>query len=733
LETAVAKLFQAGLADPRGCEYREVEVVAGRDYRLSGITVKTHGWVLPVSDVTPTNFVIGWNGLLYRAVGVGSPVSMETDAWAMVRAMSPPSLPQRFLFDVGVQSFADEEYCLAVRWLTPVKAAMIFRIAGPDLAKASAELFPTNDPFLALVTDRLWTEFDRALCAHVRGDDELAYQSAQTLTQARSTCEAEAKSRGFSTSQLPDARYLPKPPDTFFPFLETLPALLRDQERRHQRTLPLRNPAGIADKRERVAALIDQLENVSPRQVGEHLDFNLAENPTVQELVNESWDAVEPLLQSYEHDTRLTRMVPMNFQWGGPRSQRTILSVREPAYAALEGIVETPQFAPALSGKETADERAAIYHRSAEAMRAYARRYRGLSRAERLFDILQDASGAWLEAASMLVQPASQPIRPFMGWHATPWVLPLNPDDTAPLRGEALRAKTSPSVSELLIRRIQETAARTSQIGDDAAPLNDACDLALCLAQWERNAALKELQFLSDRAYQLLAPTNYRSYCSHMDLAGQVSRVATLRAKSSDTNALAEHARWVKSIHPEKFFLQPAQILNPLREFPEDPAWKELWGFLFEEEQSPWFGYVRKSSLPDPTRMSTPYFSVETWFATPVINNSSFRKFILSLLREKSRCGTLAGGSETYWLRQDLSTLRRYGYQFAVPANSPNLNGKEFRTCDFYAWLLADRIQGAPAFELYWPVQKRDGAIKDLERLLQPGSGPLKTQPFQEP
>src|SRR6266480_269541 len=41
LISSVRFLFDAGFADPRGCEYREYEAVAGL-----GI-VKAHGWILP--------------------------------------------------------------------------------------------------------------------------------------------------------------------------------------------------------------------------------------------------------------------------------------------------------------------------------------------------------------------------------------------------------------------------------------------------------------------------------------------------------------------------------------------------------------------------------------------------------------------------------------------------------------------------------------------------------------
>ncbi len=150
LQSAVNVLFQAGIADPRGCDYREIEVVVGNSWMASGTTNKTHGWLLPAANGARTNYAIGWNGLVYPLISVGGPANAEDDARALIRAMSPPAIPNKVIFDVGVQTYIDEDYSLSVRWLTPAKAAMIFRFAPPGLAEECAQLFPNKDPFLTL-------------------------------------------------------------------------------------------------------------------------------------------------------------------------------------------------------------------------------------------------------------------------------------------------------------------------------------------------------------------------------------------------------------------------------------------------------------------------------------------------------------------------------------------------------------------------------------------------------
>jgi len=78
---------------------------------------------------------------------------------------------------------------------------MIFRFAPPGLAEECAQLFPNKRSILTLSTGFLWTAFDRAICAHMRGDDDLAYFTALTLTQAQKIYETEAKARGIPIQQ----------------------------------------------------------------------------------------------------------------------------------------------------------------------------------------------------------------------------------------------------------------------------------------------------------------------------------------------------------------------------------------------------------------------------------------------------------------------------------------------------------------------------------------------------
>jgi hypothetical protein len=735
LGSAINFLFQNGMADPRGCEYREIQVVVGKFWTGSGATNTTHGWVLSAAQDTPDRYAIGWNGLIYPVITMGKTADEKGDAGALIRSMRPPATSQQIFLDLGVQAYVDEEYSLNTEWLTPTKAAMIMRFAGPEAIEGCAQLFPAKDPFLTLSTSFLWDALTRAAGAHARGDDDVAYATVVLLNRALKACEAEARNRGLPVPA-PAPRFMGTrsgkiTPNSYFPFLEAFPTLLRDQERRHSKRAPLRDAGTAASKEERIEALIGQLENVRAQPTGRYAaSYSVSDSPIVRALVKEGWDAIGPLLVCYEHDERLTRVIPMSHT--GPSADLRIVDVLSAAYAALEGIIETPQFAPPYSAGENAQEGESARKASAQGIREYWRKYRGLSRDERLFAILKDDKGQWLEAASVIIQPSNRPVMPLVPW-GYPWALPLDFADKTRMLGEALRVKENPSLGELLIKRIHDTLERGRGSADDASGLNGACNLALCLTKWDAQTGLGVLQELCAGAFPKLAPTNDSSLCSHLDLAGQLSAMTQLRAKAGDTNALQEYALWLKTVEPRRFYWQIGPMLTPLARFSDSLAWTGLWELLFDDEKSVWFSYLFEQNRPDPKRMSAPALNVEVFFGTPIINNGSFRKFVIRLLQEKSACGKIIGeAAHGYWLDQRLSVFRRFGYTVNGPKDGSEINGKEFRTCDFYAWLLSSRVKGAPEFQPYWPEAKRDSAIEMLRQMLAE-RGAFDTRPFQEP
>jgi hypothetical protein len=95
--TATRALFDAGLADPRGGEYRVIEVGTGSCWSGDARTVRTHGWVFPAEKAQKQRFAVGWNGLVYPVVSVGREANLRADLRAVLQAAahSPQEQPIR--------------------------------------------------------------------------------------------------------------------------------------------------------------------------------------------------------------------------------------------------------------------------------------------------------------------------------------------------------------------------------------------------------------------------------------------------------------------------------------------------------------------------------------------------------------------------------------------------------------------------------------------------------------
>src|SRR6266702_260567 len=85
LVSSVEVLFQLGLADPRGCEYREYETVVGSVWGGSG-NVKAHGWILPASSRQQLSFAVSWVGTVYPVIRVGKKADLKQDMEELLRA-----------------------------------------------------------------------------------------------------------------------------------------------------------------------------------------------------------------------------------------------------------------------------------------------------------------------------------------------------------------------------------------------------------------------------------------------------------------------------------------------------------------------------------------------------------------------------------------------------------------------------------------------------------------------
>ena len=347
LLTATELLFQQGLADPRGCTYRRIELVVGNVRSIGGEVVATRGWVLPPDPDVAGTFAVCWNGLVYPVASVGEEVDLRSEMAAIIASKGRAQeewVNQRYLRGRGV---IHEDEAVAHVTLRPIKACLLLRLGETRLAEAyweelgsGVEAAQVADPYLSLAIEWAWYGFDRAVCAHMRGDHRLSLATAEVVAGASPQIEASAARRGFERPRVFDSGWGRERREVaYLGFLKPLAVLLADQERRvgaKDQPLPLHKAMSLPGKRERVDALIRCLEDVAERQRSQPGAVVLYDNLVVRALEIEGKEAIEPLLECLEHDPRLTRSVSFGRDFHGGRN---LIPVHRAAQAALENIL----------------------------------------------------------------------------------------------------------------------------------------------------------------------------------------------------------------------------------------------------------------------------------------------------------------------------------------------------------------------------------------------------------
>jgi hypothetical protein len=696
LLSATTALFDAGLADPRGCDYRAIEVGVGSVWGGSGI-VKTHGWVLPADPKEKQRFAVCWNGLVYPVISVGDPADLKADVLAVVmadeerRAAHAKERPDWPFTRFHVGHF--ERDAVAHEGIKPLMVCLLLRLRESELAAKVwtawiAEKPDEADPYLMLAGHWAWALFERAVGAHIRGDDPLALASVRPLTAIQKAVESEAEKRGIERPY--SFRRDPKPAP-YLNFLDPLPALLADQERRaktaercKERRAELQK---TTDKAKRIALLIEELEEVAARQWGQPGGVNLADDPIVQALVDIGDDAVEPLLNCLENDNRLTRSVHFHRDFSRHRS---ILGVHEAAYVALANILQTSFFGVAATGDNLTSRGGKGRKQTADNIRAYWQRFKGVPLEERWYRLLADdkaPSGHWLQAAASIVQPANaQNVRGSMVF-AT-WI--ETPGKPAKLRGEVLRKKTDPSVGELLKKRLRELAAR------DDRSMSDLSELAHNLGAWEGKAALNDLRWFCGLVEQ-------HTIAKGNEYGGLIYRLCKLydkRRELGDKNLLTDYAAWITGMKFENSKDGIPQMFELMYTHPDDPEIIKAAEQMFGRPDSPWVPLLSPGHGYHTHRL----------LEMPMLGVPAFRKMILAALNDKSRAGTVTilEGGQTKVETTVVWSNGAFADKFDPLTPKPGTR-VAFRVCDHYAAAIAG--SGLPRCRLYWPEAKRDEAV----------------------
>lgn len=690
--SATRLLFDQGMADPRGCDYCEIEVGTGDVWSGDGGVVATHGWVLP--EKKGRKFAICWNGLVYPAFSVGSPANLAADvsnllahgttSWRSALPESVTVLPTSLLGVKGCLLLRLGQADLAKQvWLAQLqredlpRSRMFGETPANDLSQTSPGSLPDNDPYLAWASDWAWSLFDRMICAHMRDDEALALLSARELAAVQPKIEAACAMRGFKRPESwnpPGKTNLP-----YLDFLEQFPQISADLERRAINGCPpAPGPSDwqhIADQGKRIKILIAALEFVRGRQMGQPGRVDLAEDPIVQALVNEKDAAVEPLLDCAEKDVRLTESVGFGRDFF---RRRKVISVSNAAVGILRIILQ------------------ADFPGGAPEMRAYWNEYKGLSLEDRCYAILQDdtANGRWLEAAQNITRPENVTILGYGLSRTSP------APASAPIRlaGEILRAKQNPSVTTLLRHRALDLPANNPESYD----LARACQMGLALAAWDPVQAREVNQTLVHRAWMAVQ-------YSGAPLGLEISRLCLACAKAGDFEPLQDYAAWLKTTSPEQLKFQTMECLEPLCRFFTNVTLAQVADALFDNNRSPWAALPWNGlGFDDPVQ-------------SDLVQVPAFRRLLVRELGKTNASGEFTfEGKAADGCMIGFSMDNTRGSRLVSPFDAPLPAAGatcQFRWCDWIAWDLSNSKQ-IDFFNPFAPIEERNKQIAEAKTRL---------------
>ena len=701
---ATRALFDAGLADPRGLEYRAVQFVVGDSAfgAGEGTTLQTHGWVLPAIAGQKQRFGVAWNGLVYPLVQVGEPVSLREDiTQAVAKAVEVGNMTWNNAWE--------EPIVVAPDFPTSVKVALLLRLGETEAAHQMGEALlqtrgtgdnskPDLDKEKILVPDaKLWLDdwnwmrFTRALGAHSRGDDYLALLDFRALAP-QVPLQQENKDYDFPA------------------FLWQVPQLLADQERRAREAIAPVKPV----ENDEVTALIRDLENMQVKQRGQPGGVALGMDERVKKLVALGDRAVEPLLDAYADESRLTRSIQFgrNFHRG-----REVKLVSEAEWSALTSL---------LKGDADLGEQKMTRAEFVAALRAHWREVKAIPAIERSYRILRDDSAspaAWREAALEITRPRNVTFRD--GWTITQNV----PEAERTLTGEALRAHTDPSVTELLQRRIEQLNQRAlahAQDRDSESVMDTANDLTKILRAWDGNvgvpalgAQLQQNLLLESARNAQNSGNNFyddslKSFMARVEMSFWRRRVR-YGSPVQQHEANVDYATWLVR---QPFGSVEKNYLQPLWTQAQDPVFAAATQSLFGSPSARWGSFDKEARDGS--------YAAEVWglIDSPMMKVPAFRAMVARELNNFHEVGEYRVENEQGKFHVNITGIWGFDLEIPVAERAQYKTGQTgtIKVSDLLAYQLLKQQKVPPqgvTFQFYWPDDKRYRASREVLRLLQ--------------
>ena len=674
---ALKTLFAAGFPDPAGLDYQKITIPTGNCYTGDSGEIETEGWLLPAGNEEPV-FAIAWNGLIYPVVRTAGPADVQGSIKRLMAVSERPFGPFGWQGSEAGEVMPELAVGIHGMFLTRLgqPAAVDFLLkqrdhVPPDLTRTMAD-------------EWAWNLYDRAVCAHMRGDPRLALASLRELERIRPAI-VKILTSGKPTN----------PPLVPLEWATQAEELKTECERRNKegKTGKLDEAAFVANHPD-VPALIGALDRVAVPQDGQPGWIEFPKSPIVKALIAADDKAVGPLLECLEKDRRLTQSVHF---WRDFSQSRTVLGVHEAALVALEQILHTNYFQVYSTGANFTRGGDKARAEMAGKIRADLLAHGKATGADRAYQVLaNDGAGAalWADAADSLFERGKRP------------------DPLKPQPGEVLRDDRVPSVSDLLERRVANVVKSGEKVTADDE--RRRCRLLSCLLAWEPDRGRRVIGRQVDA---WLADDNWEPLRSE-------AIVNFIESSAGDAPVVLrafEAMAWKMKPDDYQDFHTGDFVTGILAGYGASPYLKRSREGLFTDPQSPWcLAKLSATKLGNLTEM---------WRNKKLVFREPFRSALLSALAEDSACAhaMLDPKKPSQWLYVCDNAL--HGHRIPddkeftlkpgmkIPVRRKDVVGKALSDPD-----PGKKAKAEPAMEYWWPKEKRDARIAEMLNLL---SGPV--------
>lgn len=651
---AAKGLLGNGLSDPRGGTFSKVTIRIGDAAWREPSDREAFGWVLPGDKQ-----IVAVDGVTYDIVKKGSPTTIADFT-------KPPTGPPKMTSSAT-----------PVDMVTNATPALLLIMGEVKDAERIFEEVKGVQPVIQLYAHLVNRyKMQTAQCLMDRQDKQ-ALPWAQTLATI-SKLRQEAKLVDPNSTN-------PLGPQQEADEIKTI---LMDVTRRVNNPKPPIDLGAISKlgQAERIAALVDRLDEVSARQTGQPGGPDWYADPIITALTNEGEAAVPAILDAYEKDDRLTRAVSFGRDFF---PMRTIQPVRQVLAVTLGRVWPS---AMAKSGG-TIEE-------TVQRLREQWEVVSKLSEPERWVMLLKQNDlepRMWISVAQKLTEPSIQG------------------KAKSAMKGEGMRSRYGSELTAAFQKRTAAMTAIPADMGNtnDLYALAEGLKMAHAFAEWDGAKALPTLAKASADA--MIFAERWREHPSYLSqiLSPSFSDVVSDRISLGDESALGDYERLMKIATPEHSDRGRSYrpIVSGAGKPSVDAAARRIFGRIAEQINSK-DGRIRAEGLQ----------GLGSLVGTDLIATKSFRSFLVEALNNQTEVGSaslsVSGNSKT--MRYNLGSYSSGGRGIMASADTSRYAKGQvtFTSGDFIAQNVAD-LKGAPAYSILLPGKERNEARSRLQKWLQ--------------